>query len=104
MTLQPYDLCSMQTLGKRFKETMPKLKAAIAKLDRHQIVQYETTGSLVVENCSLEAGDLKVPPLVSNFIFWATFQGHSNCPLAFGSADSVPITKRPLRPYRPLYV
>ena len=50
----------LQTLGKRFKESMPKLKAAIAKLDREQIVSYEATGSLQVEGCHLEAGDLKV--------------------------------------------
>ena len=55
----------LQTLGKRFKESMPKLKAAISQLRREEIAQYESTGSLEVEGCMLEAGDLKV---ISHFI------------------------------------
>ena len=50
----------LQTLGKRFKESMPKLKTAISKLRREQIQQYESARSLDVEGCMLEPGDLKV--------------------------------------------
>jgi hypothetical protein len=52
----------LQVLGKEFKESMPKLKAAIGKLGRDQIIQFQTTGSLLVEGCLLKEGALKVNP------------------------------------------
>ena len=46
---------------------MPKLKAAISQLKREQIAEFESTGSLEVEGCMLEAGDLKVA--ISNTVY-----------------------------------
>jgi len=63
MLPQVIEFC-LQVLGKEFKESMPKLKAAIGKLGRDEIVQYQTQGSLLVEGCLLKEGALKVhtPP------------------------------------------
>lgn len=72
-------LLGLQTLGKRFKESMPKLKAAISQLKREQIAQYESTGSLEVEGCMLEAGDLKVlsTKLIQMAVFWVSNFGNA---------------------------
>lgn len=85
--------CCLQTLGKRYKEAMPKLKAAIQKLDREQIMQFEEGGTLTVEGCLLERGDLKVmlffayPPVL--VLVMATVSKHAPIKLAvFQAVDT----------------
>lgn len=67
---------------------MPKLKAAIGKLDREQILQFETQGKLEVESCTLQQGDLKV------LYIWLIVIVNVNLRLRYQAALQLPFEAR----------